>query len=43
MDDKDYLGELLAHGAEQCRRRAYKTLAKVYRKVGFVAPARTGR
>ncbi|MEE2636254.1 MAG: tryptophan--tRNA ligase [Acidobacteriota bacterium] len=43
MGDKEYLGELLAHGAEQCRRRAYKTLAKVYRKVGFVAPARTGR
>ena len=30
---------LLFKGAENCRRRAQKTLSKVYRKVGFV-PAR---
>ena len=41
MSDKNYLGDLLARGAEQCRRKAQKTLAKVYRKVGFVPPARS--
>jgi tryptophanyl-tRNA synthetase len=41
MSDKTYLGVLLARGAEQCRRKAQKTLAKVYRKVGFVPPVRS--
>lgn len=40
MDDTAYLDDLLARGAEDCRRRARKTLSKVYRKVGFVPPKR---
>ena len=40
MEDRAGLDELLAKGAEECRRRAHKTLSKVYRKIGFVPPAR---
>ncbi|MEM8550672.1 MAG: tryptophan--tRNA ligase, partial [Verrucomicrobiota bacterium] len=35
-DDKAYLTAALKSGAEAAQRRAYKTLAKVNRKVGFV-------
>lgn len=34
--DNKYLKEVLANGAEAARRRAFKTLRKVYKKVGFV-------
>lgn len=34
--DKDYLNGVLKAGAEAAQKRAYKTLSKVYRKVGFV-------
>lgn len=36
LDNKDYLLQTAAQGAEKARRIAYKTLAKVYRKVGLV-------
>ncbi len=36
LADKDYLTKVLAEGAEKARAIARKTLAKVYRKVGFV-------
>lgn len=35
-NDKDYLSEILLNGAENARRIAFKTLRKVYKKVGFV-------
>lgn len=35
-NDKDRLNEILIAGAENARRRAFKTLRKVYKKVGFV-------
>lgn len=35
-NDKDRLNEILIKGAENARRRAFKTLRKVYKKVGFV-------
>jgi len=38
INHKDYLSEILAQGADQARRLARKTLGKVYRKLGFVAP-----
>ncbi len=38
--DKDYLESLLAEGAENAFYRGRKTLSKVYRKVGFIQPAR---
>lgn len=34
--NKDYLAELMKKGADKAARVAYKTLAKVYRKVGLV-------
>ena len=37
---KDYLQEVLKDGAEAAQKRAYKILAKVYKKTGFVARAR---
>lgn len=40
MEDKDYLTGVLREGAAAAQARAYKTLAKVYRKVGFVERAR---
>ena len=39
-DDKPYLLGVLRDGAEVAQQRAYKTLAKVYRKAGFVERAR---
>lgn len=36
MKNKDYLNEVLKKGAEHAQGRAYKTLSKVYRKVGFL-------
>jgi tryptophanyl-tRNA synthetase len=38
--DKRYLEDVLAQGADEARKRARKTLSKVYRKIGFVQPAR---
>jgi tryptophanyl-tRNA synthetase len=38
--DKDYLESVLAKGAENAFYRGRKTLSKVYRKVGFIQPAR---
>ncbi|MGE9290359.1 MAG: tryptophan--tRNA ligase [Puniceicoccales bacterium] len=40
MADKGYLESVLKAGAEAAQKRAYKTLAKVYRKVGFYPRAR---
>lgn len=34
--NKTALNDVLRHGAEAAQKRAYKTLAKVYRKAGFV-------
>ncbi len=36
LQNKDYLDAVLADGANKAERLAYKTLAKVYRKVGLV-------
>jgi len=36
MEDPDHLAGVLREGAAAAQARAYKTLAKVYRKVGFV-------
>jgi tryptophanyl-tRNA synthetase len=38
--DKAYLEDVCAEGAQQARHRAAKTLAKVYKKVGFVPKKR---
>ena len=38
--DKGYLDEVMKMGATKASRVAYKTLAKVYRKVGLVPPIR---
>ena len=35
MGDKAYLGEVIAKGAEQAGKTAFRTLSKVYRKVGL--------
>jgi len=43
MKDRGYLDQVLASGAEACRRRAQRTLSKVYRKVGLVEVSRHGR
>jgi len=40
MADKTYLESILKEGAEAAQQRAYKTLSKVYRKVGFYARVR---
>lgn len=37
LSDKGYLESVLKQGAENASRIAYKTLAKVYRKVGLIA------
>ena len=42
MEDRSSLDALLTRGADECRRRARKTLSKVYRKIGFVPPAARG-
>ena len=36
MNNKDYLEETYKKGAENARRKAIKTLRKVYKKVGFI-------
>lgn len=36
MNDTDYLTQVLKAGADHAQGRAYKTLSKVYRKVGFI-------
>ncbi len=38
MKNKDYLKQVYKSGAERATRVANKTLAKVYRKVGFIEP-----
>ena len=38
MENKDYLEQVYRKGAEAASRTAAKTLAKVYRKVGFIQP-----
>ena len=38
--DKGYLDEVMKMGANKAARVAYKTLAKVYRKIGLVPPIR---
>jgi len=40
LENKDYLDDVLKNGAERAERIAYKTLSKVYRKVGLVARKR---
>lgn len=40
MKDKDYLNQVMKNGAEKAARLAYKTLGKVYKKVGLVPPPR---
>lgn len=40
MQDKSYLHAVLQTGAQQAQRRANRLLAKVYRKMGLVAPLR---
>lgn len=41
MTEKGYLSNVLDEGAEKARWIARKTISKVYRKIGFVAPGRT--
>ena len=36
LADKAYLDEVLKNGAERAERLAYRTLSKVYKKVGLV-------
>ena len=36
LQNKDYLDSVLKNGAERAERLAYKTLSKVYKKVGLV-------
>ena len=36
LADKDYLDNVLKEGAEKAERLAYRTLGKVYKKVGLV-------
>lgn len=38
MNDKAYLEEIIKKGAESAAKIAYKTLSKVYKKVGFIQP-----
>lgn len=40
MANKDYLLEVIKTGGDAAQKTAYKTLAKVYRKVGFLERAR---
>ena len=40
IQDIAYLESVLAQGAENAFYRGRKTLSKVYRKVGFIQPAR---
>ena len=36
ISDKDYLESVMKNGAEKAARTAYRTLSKVYKKVGFL-------
>ena len=40
MADKEYLETVMKNGAEKAARTAYKTLSKVYKKVGFLPRVR---
>ena len=40
LQNKDYLDDVLKDGAQRAERLAYKTLSKVYKKVGLVARKR---
>ena len=40
LEDKDTLGDVLASGAQKAAEVAERTLADVYERVGFVAPAK---
>lgn len=40
MSDKAFLESVMKTGAEKAARTAYKTLSKVYKKVGFLPPVR---
>ncbi len=41
LENKDYLDEVLKNGAERAERIAYRTLGKVYKKVGLVPRKRS--
>lgn len=43
IENRDYLLEVLNDGAQRAQRVADRTLAKVYRKIGFPEARRTGR
>jgi tryptophanyl-tRNA synthetase len=36
MEDKEYLAKIYKEGAEKASRTAYKTLRKMYKKIGFI-------
>lgn len=40
LSNKDYLDDVLKNGAEKAAKMAYRTLGKVYKKVGLVSPKR---
>jgi tryptophanyl-tRNA synthetase len=40
MADKVYLEDVMADGAEEAWRNAYRTMSKVRRKIGFTEPKR---
>ena len=40
MKNKDYLNEVLKRSADNAQKMAYRTLSKVYRKIGLVEPKR---
>lgn len=40
IKNKDYLMQILKNGADQAQRTAYKTLSKVYRKIGLIEALR---
>lgn len=40
MADKSYLESVMKNGSEKAAKVAYKTLSKVYKKVGFLPPVR---
>ena len=40
VDDKTYLDSIIKEGDIAAQKRAYRILSKVYRKVGFIQPAR---
>ena len=42
MADKAYLEDVMANGAEEAWRNAYRTMSKVRRKIGFTEPKRRG-